>query len=64
VVRGKAAVHSFDARKLIGELAWLAGSQMWRRWKFERSDRIAFNLVWFFVIFVAALAVFFLRGCT
>jgi len=37
---------------------------MWRRWKLERSDRIAVNLVWLFVIFIGIFVVIFLRSCT
>jgi len=36
---------------------------MTQRWKFKRADRIAFNLVWLFVILIAFSAVTFLRGC-
>jgi hypothetical protein len=57
-------VRGFNGWELIDELAWVARIQMWRRWKFVRSDRIAFNLVWLFVIFIAFSAVIFLRGCT
>jgi hypothetical protein len=37
---------------------------MGRRWRFKRSDRIAVNLVWLLVIFIAFSAVIFLRGCS
>jgi hypothetical protein len=57
-------VRGFDVWELIDELAWVARIQMWRRWKFECWDRITFNLVWLFVIFIAFSAVIFLRGCT